>query len=473
MVLPTSGLIAQNYNVLQAKKKFLYKTNSGYMYTILVDSVEQQGEDLVFHLLKTIQEVDYYCFIPDGPSWMGEKILIHPNGESLFYNINNETISIKTQAGINDWWTCYSSASISFRATVTSIEMGEILGFPDSLKTISFQAFNTHGLNIQHPVNDMQVVLSKNYGMQKTLNFYNFPQHEYGFFLEELKQMTISGFNLPEAGTQNLLWKQVHEFEIGDIFHVESLSNSITARKNSQLIQRVLNKQVQGDTIAYEMENKVTYSNITNENSTFTATIDTSIVYIGSYPKFDIWPGVAYHENGLIAEGYDINHMRQGPHEVNKLLGSIAYVAPSYDSCFNYINVDGCVFNYEYIKGLGGPYYYCDFPPWDRMERKLVYYKKGDTEWGTPLEFNVGIESTGFFESLIGIYPNPTSGITHFSCPKVGSPLEIRIYSITGKEVLFQIIDNPVLDLSYLPEGLYLVKISCEDFCAVRKLLKR
>jgi len=68
MVLPTSGLIAQNYNVLQAKKKFLYKTNSGYMYTILVDSVEQQGEDLVFHLLKTIQEVDYYCFIPDGPS---------------------------------------------------------------------------------------------------------------------------------------------------------------------------------------------------------------------------------------------------------------------------------------------------------------------------------------------------------------------------------------------------------------------
>ena len=463
-------LTAQNYSVLQAEKTFLYKGDYGYIYTMRVDSVEHQGEDVVFYLLNTIQEVDYSCFVPNGPSWMGEKILTHPNGESIFYNIYNEPITIRTQASLNETWSCYTSASLLFSATVTSIEMGEILGIPDSLKTISFQAHNTAGLNIQHPVNDMKVVLSKNYGMQKTLNFYNFPEHDFGFFLRDSQQMTLSGFDLPEAGTQNLTWKQVHDFEIDDIFHIEAISNSINARVNSQLLRRVLSKQILGDTIVYEMEDKVKYSRITNENNTFTAKIDTTVLYIGANTKFDILPGIAYHENSIIYGGYDINHMRQGPHDINKLVGSLSYVVPFYDTCFDYIIMDGCFYNDEYIKGLGGPYYHCSYPPWDEIYRKLVYYKKGDNEWGTPLEFNVGVNPHGFVDKVINIYPNPTTGMTYITCLGINSPLEIKIYSSVGKEVLNQTMYNQALDLSFLPKGIYLVKISGRDFCAVKKL---
>ena len=465
------GTFAQNYSILQPERTYLYEGSEGYIYGMRVDSVSPQGDDVIFHLLKNLQAVNDYCLIPEGPSWLGDRIRIHPNGESVFYNINNEPVTIKTQANLNETWICYTSASVSFRATVSSVGMGEILGLPDSLKTISFQAIDAGGQNIEHPVNALQVVLSKNYGMLETLNFYNFPQHDVGFFLGQLQQMTLVGFDQPETGIQDLTWKEVHDYEVGDILHTEEIALSLSYNSNIQTLRKVLGKQALGDSIVYQIEEKIKYSLSSYGTYSFTATIDTIDFYAGSIPNFEILPGIAYSVFEL-QDGYDINHLRQGPHNINKLIGSGYFVVPEFDTCYNFLIADGCITNQEYIKGLGGPYYYCN-SFWDEMERKLVYYKKGDLEWGTPIDFNVGINTPELTEHKINIYPNPTTGMTYFSISGKNSVLEISIYSITGKEVLQKTIVNQGMDLSFLPKGMYLVKIFGKDFCEVKKLQKQ
>lgn len=466
-----NGVFAQNYSVLQTEKTFLYEGSEGYIYGMRVDSVSQQGEDVVFHLLKNLQATDYYCFIPEGPSWMGNKILMRANGESIFYNINNEPVTIKTRANLNETWNCYTTASLSFRATVSSIEMGEILGLPDSLKTISFQAINANGQNIDHPVNAFQVVLSKDYGMQKTLNFYNFPQHYVGFFLMLMQQMTLVGFNQPETGIQDLNWKEVHDYEVGDILHIEAYTKFINYNSNLQTLQRILGKQILGDTIVYQIEIKKKRSLLHSGNNTFNASIDTIDFYVGFNPDFDVLPGVAYEVNEIL-DGFDINHLRQGLHDIKKLMGSGLFVVPYFDTCYDYVIIDGCIENNEYIKGLGGPYYHCTYF-WDEMERKLVYYKKGDIEWGTPIDFNVGVETPSFTAHEINIYPNPTNGMTYFTISGVSSPFEISIYNVIGQEVMHVAGVNQALDLGSLPKGMYLVKIFGKEFYGVKKLEKR
>jgi hypothetical protein len=466
-----NGVFAQNYSVLQTERTFLYEGSEGYIYGMRVDSVSQQGEDVVFHLLKNLQATDYYCFIPEGPSWMGNKILMRANGESIFYNINNEPVTIKTRANLNETWNCYTTASLSFRATVSSIEMGEILGLPDSLKTLSFQALNADGQNIAHPVNELQVVLSKNYGMQKTLNFYNFPQQDAGFFLGQLQQMTLVGFDQPETGIQDLNWKEVHDYAVGDILHTEEINNSISFNSITQILKRVLGKQILGDTIVYQIEQKIKYSRSSFESNTFTSSIDTIDFQVGSNPDFDVLPGIAYSVN-YIQDGFDINHLRQGPHNINKLMGSAYCVVPFEDTCYTYLIADGCLYNQEFIKGLGGPYYHCTYF-WDEMERKLVYYKKGDIEWGTPIDFNVGVETPSFTAHEINIYPNPTNGMTYFTVSGVSSPFEISIYNVIGQEVMHVAGVNQALDLGSLPKGMYLVKIFGKEFYGMKKLEKR
>lgn len=315
------GTFAQNYSILQSDRTYLYEGSQGYIYGMRVDSVSPQGDDVIFHLLKNLQAVNDYCFIPEGPSWLGDRIRIRTNGESVFYNINNQPIAIKTQAILNETWICYTSASVSFRATVSSIEEGEVLGLSDTLKTISFQAINANGQNIDHAVNAFQVVLSKDYGMQKTLNFYNFPQHYVGFFLKLMQQMTLAGFNQPETGIQDLTWKEVHDYEVGDILHTEEIALSLSYNSNIQTLRKVLGKQALGDSVVYQIEEKIKYSLSSYGTYSFTATIDTIDFYTGSIPNFEILPGVAYSVFEL-QDGYDINHMRQGPHNISKLIGS-------------------------------------------------------------------------------------------------------------------------------------------------------
>lgn len=51
-------------------------------------------------------------------------------------------------------------------------------------------------------------------------------------------------------------------------------------------------------------------------------------------------------------------------------------------SCWSAVKADGCYYEERFFKRLGGPYYNCTGYLGDSVERKQVYSKKGDKEWG-------------------------------------------------------------------------------------------
>ncbi|MBK6345298.1 MAG: hypothetical protein IPF68_05075 [Bacteroidales bacterium] len=90
LLIQTTFISAQNYRVLQPERTTMFRSENGNILGMRVDSVRNDGNDTVFYLLKNLQQVDYECYHLDGPSWMGDRITIKPNGETIFYNLNME-----------------------------------------------------------------------------------------------------------------------------------------------------------------------------------------------------------------------------------------------------------------------------------------------------------------------------------------------------------------------------------------------
>ncbi len=141
--------------------------------------------------------------------------------------------------------------------------------------------------------------------------------------------------------------------------------------------------------------------------------------------------------------------------------------------CTKYQDINHMTFGHIFAVGLGETYYYYDEndPSPIFMNRKLVYYKKGDEEWGTAL--TVGIEETP--ENMAGfrIYPNPADHEINFKGKHQYNRIEIL--SLNGK--LIKSIDASAkkqkIDLSGIKTGMYILKAISTDKTEVKKLIIR
>jgi hypothetical protein len=83
---------------------------------------------------------------------------------------------------------------------------------------------------------------------------------------------------------------------------------------------------------------------------------------------------------------------------------------------------------------------------------------------------SLGIEE---LENSNSIYPNPSS--TNFTIKANEHIEQIRIYDMLGKEWknLRPTSSNPTVDISTLPEGIYLVNVSTEKGTFTERLIKQ
>lgn len=117
----------------------------------------------------------------------------------------------------------------------------------------------------------------------------------------------------------------------------------------------------------------------------------------------------------------------------------------------------------EGICGLGAWYYditgtFCD--PYNQF----VYYKMGNSEVGTPLNFEVsGLESQPV--STVRIYPNPVDDVLHIDLEKKsGAKINLEIWNISGQIVFKEPIQKQnTINISEFPAGLYLYRIMNEN----------
>jgi len=78
-------------------------------------------------------------------------------------------------------------------------------------------------------------------------------------------------------------------------------------------------------------------------------------------------------------------------------------------------------------------------------------------------------------KSEIELYPNPAHAIIHIQWNKaVGRDVSYEIHDLSGKSILagrYLSAENPALDVSILPNGLYFLKLKSENLTANRKFV--
>ena len=387
----TLDALTYDFQTVYSNRVTLFENSEKQIKALRIDSVKTDI-DSVFYPFATIQEVSENCFSPYKASWIGEKVVVKPDGTNLFFNRDGDTITLKTRARLNETWIAFQRAdNFRVKATMQSVGMENFLGLTDSVKTITLTVTDQNENTLEHPLNNLKLRISKNYGFVETLNFYLFPDIEILGTTERLENLFLAGLTNPEVGVQNLTWFEVNDFQPGDELHIlkdisswdEWNGNKIGFSIITKSILKYLKRYDYMDSIVYLVSENQSIQTIETHTDTITYNCDTTILVIKPDPQFDKLPG-----EPIIDEWKEVtNYLMENTDVLSKLYpGVYESIHHVKDSCWAMAVVDGC-FKYEtYFKGFGGPYYTCSNCCSSGGEkRKLVYYKKGETEWGEKL----------------------------------------------------------------------------------------
>ncbi len=452
---------AQNYQTYFSDKIIAFENENIGLKFQRVDSVTMTQGDSVFWFFPNFDMEDYYCIQPHGPNWSGKKAIIRENGDNVFINKHNDSILIKTHAGLDVPWLAYETPD-SYRifAEVVDHDFLTFLGVTDSVKTIGFQVYDVNNDSIEHVLNNRHLKLSKNHGIIKTFLFRDFPDYHanYPHFIE----YDIKGISSPELGIQNLTWKDVFDdFYPGDELHVLAESCYGTIDDQSCSTNKSIFKYL--DRVEYQDSLKYTIERISSIKTTHQGEL-TGYEYIHdtitSVIRFD--PDMSFNKLSKepIIRGDTISYNLQSvKHAMTKTVGLYEELEKISEDCWMEPTSDVLYIYPEYMKGLGGPYYSASM--WDNFDkRQLVYYKKGEVEWGSPL---VIVDETGIDtvdEPMVSVFPNPAKDYIWVKAD-VALPVVFEIIDLKGSVIKSEFIDskNHQVDTSDLKSGVYLYRL--------------
>lgn len=456
-------LFCQNYQTISSDRIAFFENKNYYNYSIKcirIDSLKQDSEDIILYPNRSILDVDYFCFSPNQSSWIGEKIIMQPD-YNMYFNLNTDTIKIKTKATVNESWKAYRLIDSTFIiATVISLDTFSFLGLIDSVKTIGFQACDKDSNVIKHQINSKTLQISKNYGFIKIFNFYRFPNFDASFDYHYDTTYNLIGFTNPQTGATNLTKKEVFNFNVGDEIH-EVYRHTCGLLQDCKIItiktiRSYIQKEHKGDSIIYKIDIKRTKSEESRNSYTISYYYDTLNLIITSDSIFDKLPGEPIYEDH-VAYVYDMFVNENGRRsKVRQYEGD--WIVDFGNDCWQKMIVDGCFPYYEYIEGLGGPFYWCQGWYLDEEENSLVYYKKGESVWGNPLIITNNDDLNAIYS--MKIYPNPCNKILQIKIANKNLPCLFEVFDMTGKLVGKNLLQDEItfLNIETYTNGFYIYK---------------
>jgi len=455
-------VLSQNYQTVNSGRTVSFKNQLNDVRFLRIDSTAFETDSLLIPF-RGFQEIEYMmCYTIEGAHWIGKEILIQDNGWNLFATAEDEAVHINTAAARGESWTAFERpGELIINAGVISHDTVTFLGIQDSVKTVGFQAYDHLMQAITHPVNAMTIALSKDHGLVRTLNFSLFPDiiQYIGNDWDGLQEFEISGLSDPMLGTQNLTWMEVHDFQPGDEIHVYYYAYLIPnfTTEIQQSIHKYIERSDFNDSVTYEVERIKSRFFENYQGSTFEFVHDTISETFGPDQNFDKLPGETIFDDEYGAFYYRMN---TSWHQAKIWPSYESWLFPADDDCWSYLIIDGCLSDHTYFKGLGGPYHYCML--WGEIERSLVYYKKGNEEWGTPLVI-VGVDEQKISKE-VKVYPNPARYSINVQLNQADLPARLEIFNAMGnllREFLLTEVSQ-LISLQQLTPGLYLYRIANE-----------
>jgi len=467
------GLTAQNYQTIISSNITTFIGNDNQQVeSIRIDSSFVDMGDSIFYPFYNIQQIDYECYVPFSYSWIGKKIIIKPDGYNYFINKDNDTIKINTLAQLNENWIAYETPNIIVVAEVIQHDTLSFLGQTDSAKTISFTAYDQSMTPISHPVNTMTISISEHFGLLKTVNFSQLAENISSFF-SILQTYDLLGMSSPPIGLVNLTWKEIYDFDIGDEILIVSgyaTSTAQTVIYITEIYEKYiyLDKTIFTDSMIYKIDRtlktiKRGYYGIIEESESVR---DTIIISYKRDSYLDKLSGEWSKEN--IDGSEYLREVRMEIGDVNKKTIHLFYQGN--DNCWS--NIWGC-YPFDYLKGLGGPYYSCNYPVLGSTDYCwLQYYKKGDKTWGTPLSIdNIRKDN----ENLVKVYPNPAAENIYIELDNENLLHgTLRIITPMGQVVLTQILtsNKEIIPVEHLSSGMYIIQYNSNNKISQLKFVK-
>ena len=244
--------------------------------------------------------------------------------------------------------------------------------------------------------------------------------------------------SLSVFGQEESTKAEIFNYEIGDIFHTYYWDRptgylDYEAHSTYYILDKYYSPS--GDTLFYAQEIFREINDIGLDTNIYENYIDTlEIIDLNSM----IWGG-------------DADSVYSDPSFYNgRLINSVTDI---------YYN--DFVWTYWYIVGCGGPYSYePGLIEGAGSGRDLVYFLKGDEEWGTP--YYVSIPEKIESKNQIKIYPNPASNYIHFawgSC--TSNDIQVSVFTNYGEciKALDLSSGKNQINISDLANGFYTIRI--------------
>ena len=107
----------------------------------------------------------------------GTHIYTDYKGNYQFISNKGDTLTIQTLTPLNEEWTFFRNDSLNLviKARCQSLSPETVINTVDSVQHFKFQAYDLNGNNVNHPVNNKEVALSKFHGFISMFDFFYFP----------------------------------------------------------------------------------------------------------------------------------------------------------------------------------------------------------------------------------------------------------------------------------------------------------
>jgi len=443
LVIPFLGIAQEgDWHPMPSDQVSYYKYANKHINTLKVDSIIQTDTGQLYYNLRNIVRIgvdDENGYYDPFSSWLGKTALIE-NGNAHFYEtLSFSPMTIKYLKTDSEPWLFYTEEDGSyFEAHIAGLDYIEILdGIYDSVKYIDLQGYSQNQMVLADLLYEQAVVLSKNYGLIKTVSFTE-------DFYSNLNYREIIGleFEGETYGWKNHFDEYITNYRIGDEIHYTS--------SNTDYIEFITAKNQTDDYVEY------TYRRCDDggDNISYSRKI-----FLGYYPRQTVLGIDDPNKQGFYRffleddewEGFHQHHFQF----------MFIYKEYEYDGNFSW------QFTPYGTNGLMEPMYACNemnnsiIKHHDSQQWRIDYFDNGDFIYGTPYDFGCDV---GLAETLnidLQIIPNPSNGIFSLTNNLPVKANKITIYNTQGELMWKQKIqdDKVSLDLSFLPVGLYIMKM--------------
>jgi len=471
---------ARDYTHICSPGITYYQSSGGEIKAFRRDSVQPLGNgDTMFNSYRTIRQYALgSCHDTTNGSVLGRKILRLHDDRFCFFNLAGDSVWINTQASLNESWRfCSLPGNGHIQATVSAVVDDSILGVPDQVKVISFQAKDSAGNDFTHPLNQETIRLSRHYGLSRMLDVPMIPTDTVDFI--------IAGKSNPAIGLQDLAWPQIYDYSVGDEFHyryLDAWAGSFGYQKY-EILQVLDRADYGGDSVVYTME-RCRWDTTMNPpvsttlHDTISLKYDFALLESNNSGWFSKMPDEFIRQYDY-ADGYNRNFAYPGRQAKSVMYSNFVY-DPFFSGCWTWLGQPECwgVFQSrnQYADGLGMTDYYEQCYSNNMLVHikynQLKYYKKGTETWGNPVAADcwalTGMKNTiRSAVNVVKIIPNPVMTMAQVVCDACKNipQRQVVIHDCMGKEIRrFMAEVFPIeLNRSGMPDGWYVLTIYGAD----------